>query len=1066
MPPFISRKRHASTPPAEQPLPKKSKASGPSQTREAPAASTVHDKRRFLDSLAGSDESSLSDADSDDFEDVMPQAEADGESEEDDADWEDALKPESVSVSAAPRPVLGGDLELTLGDRNETISYTDGKKKGPSKLDRQKRLNAHRMHVQFLMFHNAVRNAWACDKKTQEILVSQLPSQIQQVVNTWKLDCGDRLGSDRKGKRSVWKGNSKKPKKRGEQKHPRDWGGTADRLEEGTVNLSHGDPTIRLLKYLARYWQKRFRVIAPGLRKIGHRPVRELQKDIQSFRNEKHNPQEHGERVASIVGFRQSAKRCEGSRDLGAQLFISLLRGLGIETRLVANLQPTGFGWNKNEDAPPRKRTKQEVDLIEDDQSNEIDEDEVEQRSQAHGVSGSKVASSRSRRPSRRAQDDIHNGSKETPFDLSSDSELSETISASDDSVVEITPLPKKKPAARKFDRDLKFPVYWAEVVSPVLLKVYPVDPILQGAPATSEDRLADFEPRGSKAEKAKQVIAYVIAHSSDGTAKDVTTRYLKRHLWPGKTKGVRVPPEKVPIHNKRGKVKRYEEYDWFKTVMSSYKRRDKQRTEVDDIEDATDLKPAESVKRPIKEGDESLQWYKQSADFCLERLLRREEALIPGAEAVRIFKSGKGENAKEEPVFRREDVVPVKTEESWHKEGRQPKPDALPLKHAPFRAVTTARKREIEELTRRNNGIKPMQGLFSKAQTEYIIPPPIENGVIPKNQYGNIDCFVPRMVPKGAVHVPYRGLVKVCKKLEIDYAEAVTGFEFGNRMAVPVVQGVVVAAEHEPALLSAWEEEEEKRRIKEDEKRQTLILGTWRKFLMGLRILEKMRTEYGADDVDRAKDSVNPFTNPNKTRQAPTSAEDGIGGGFLLEEEDPEQEQGSTGELEIVDDRKDRRNPSIGGGVTTATPEEASEKVFDHSHEDSASSELSSQPVESDDEEVSDSEVAPPKRASTRKQPQQKALPKKTPSRRSARSSGRKSTYFEGSSHDDTGHDETDAGITGLKESEDDEPRSLARTKPTKPQIQKIKTSYQTKTPSKGTSNKGRGRGRPRKTL
>ena len=207
------------------------------------------------------------------------------------------------------------------------------------------------------------------------------------------------------------------------------------------------------------------------------------------------------------------------------------------------------------------------------------------------------------------------------------------------------------------------------------------------------------------------------------------------------------------------------------------------------------------------------------------------------------------------------------RTGESWHKEGRQVKPGEHPMKMVPVRAVTLLRKREVEE-AERDTGEKLKQGLYARDQTDWIIPPPIENGLIPKNAFGNIDCYVPTMVPEGAVHIRYKGTVKVCKKLEIDYAEAVTGFEFGKQRAVPVITGVVVAKQYEKMVIDAWKIDEEERRKKEDGKREKVALAMWRKFLMGLRIVERVREEYGGDAAAHVKEDINPFTNRNKRKQ------------------------------------------------------------------------------------------------------------------------------------------------------------------------------------------------------
>ncbi|KAE8550078.1 hypothetical protein EYB25_008609 [Talaromyces marneffei] len=212
-------------------------------------------------------------------------------------------------------------------------------------------------------------------------------------------------------------------------------------------------------------------------------------------------------------------------------------------------------------------------------------------------------------------------------------------------------------------------------------------------------------------------------------------------------------------------------------------------------------------------------------------------------------------------------------------------------------------RKREVEELTRQT-GQKPLQGLYARYQTEFIIPPPIENGVIPKNEYGNIDCFVPTMVPRGATHIPYSGTVRICKKLGIDYAEAVTGFEFGSKMAVPVIEGVVVAEENADLVRDAWRADQEVRREKERLAQEKRILQTWRKFVMGLRIMERVRAEYG-DDGDAELD--NPFQRRHKSAEKPKvtehegherdyeeedhhhheDADADLGGGFLLPGQD-----------------------------------------------------------------------------------------------------------------------------------------------------------------------------------
>ena len=816
MPPFVPRKRSHS----EDPSPVK---------RQAQDAST---KPFSIEESSDSEESSLSDVPADIAEPTpVNQSDNDDDDDEDededeDIDWEDAID----SKTSATTPTLAGpelqDLELTL-DKNEAhvSDLLDGKK-GPSKIERQIRIQSHCMHVQCLLYHNAIRNAWINDATVHDTLRHKLPEGIHKEVKRWRIATGLELPEP---KPEPPKSKNKKKGKQRQSKKKEEWGPDSERLEPGQPDMSRGDPIITLLKVLVAYWKTKFRITAPGLRKHGYRPVSSLESIITDFRKEEHDPERHGERIASIDEFRTAAENMQGSRDVGAQLFTALIRALGIEARLVSNLQPLGFGWTKAEVYTPSKTDEAHAD--------------------------------------------------EKPKTVPEDSGLESDMAPN--------PRKKRKKSEARYDQDLQFPVYWTEVASPATNEIISVDALVLPKPlALTADQQEAFEPRGAKAERAKQVICYVIAHSADGTAKDVTTRYLRRRTWPGKTKGFRFPIQKLPIPGRRGQSF---EYDWFRNVMRGYVRRPDQRTKVDEIEDAKDLQRKQPEKKKPAQATDTLQSLRTSTEFVLERFLRREEALKPDAESVRTFTAGKGARAKEEPVFKRADVVKCMSAESWHKEGRQIQPGAVPLKKVPIRAVTLIRKREVDEI-HRETGEKPMQGLYALDQTEFIIPPPIRDGIIPKNNYGNIDCFVPSMVPRGATHVPYPGTVRLCKKLGIDYAEAVTGFEFGSKMAVPVIQGVVVASENEDLLKDAWRIDAAEKRKREELKAEKRILQTWRKFLFGLRIAERVREEYGGGDpfADRERDAHNPFAKRKQQSNEQPEPTVGHGEDHLEEDHDP----------------------------------------------------------------------------------------------------------------------------------------------------------------------------------
>jgi xeroderma pigmentosum group C-complementing protein len=60
------------------------------------------------------------------------------------------------------------------------------------------------------------------------------------------------------------------------------------------------------------------------------------------------------------------------------------------------------------------------------------------------------------------------------------------------------------------------------------------------------------------------------------------------------------------------------------------------------------------------------------------------------------------------------------------------------------------------------------------------------------------------------------------------------------------VVEGIVVAAENEEMVLDAWREDEQIRVEKEAAKKEKEVLARWKKFLVGLRIRQRINQVYG----------------------------------------------------------------------------------------------------------------------------------------------------------------------------------------------------------------------------
>lgn len=134
---------------------------------------------------------------------------------------------------------------------------------------------------------------------------------------------------------------------------------------------------------------------------------------------------------------------------------------------------------------------------------------------------------------------------------------------------------------------------------------------------------------------------------------------------------------------------------------------------------------------------------------------------------------------------------------------------------------------------------------LFGIWQTKDYEPPVAENGVVPRNGYGNVELFKACMLPIGTVHLQLPGLNRVCKKLGIDCAQAVVGFDSNGGWPFPVYDGFVVCKEFEEKVIDAWNRDRDEQEKKEQEKIEKRVYGNWKKLIKGLIIRERLKVKY-----------------------------------------------------------------------------------------------------------------------------------------------------------------------------------------------------------------------------
>lgn len=180
--------------------------------------------------------------------------------------------------------------------------------------------------------------------------------------------------------------------------------------------------------------------------------------------------------------------------------------------------------------------------------------------------------------------------------------------------------------------------------------------------------------------------------------------------------------------------------------------------------------------------------------------------------------------------------------------------------------------------------------GQYALFQTEVYIPPRVVGGRIPKNAFGNLDVYVPSMVPPGAVHIRSREAKNAARLLKVDYADAVSGFQFKGRRGIAVVEGIVVASEYEDAINTTLEGFAHVRNEILEERRSLEALRLWKRFFVGLRIVERLKGYKGVDEVEEEERLATQQLHKEieeKMAQYPDHAPEDSGGGFFVDQDD-----------------------------------------------------------------------------------------------------------------------------------------------------------------------------------
>uniref|UniRef100_A0A8W7Q262 Rad4 beta-hairpin domain-containing protein n=1 Tax=Anopheles coluzzii TaxID=1518534 RepID=A0A8W7Q262_ANOCL len=337
---------------------------------------------------------------------------------------------------------------------------------------------------------------------------------------------------------------------------------------------------------------------------------------------------------------------------------------------------------------------------------------------------------------------------------------------------------------------------YWVEVFCEHEDKWITID-VLKGSVYNLEDIV----------KQATQPIAYVLAWNNDGTIKDVSPRYISR------------------LGSKKSKLR--VEDAWLEKALRPYRGKRTKRDLIEDVKFDRLLN-----KRPFPE---QIGEYKNHPKYAIERYLLRNEAIYPRDAPILG-------HIRDEPIYLRDCVHTLHSRESWLRQAK-----TVRLHEEPYKVVKA--KAKYDRFTGAAITGQTVE-LFGEWQVQDYVPPVAKDGLVPRSAYGNVDLFQPCMLPKGTVHLQLPGLNRICRRMRIDCAQAITGFEYRNGGCQAVYDGFVVCEEFRDRLLDEWYAEQVELQEKEDERRRKRIYGNWRRLIMGLCIRKKLKDRYNFDNM------------------------------------------------------------------------------------------------------------------------------------------------------------------------------------------------------------------------
>lgn len=371
-----------------------------------------------------------------------------------------------------------------------------------------------------------------------------------------------------------------------------------------------------------------------------------------------------------------------------------------------------------------------------------------------------------------------------------------------------------------------------------------------------------------------KNSLRYVVAFAGLG-AKDVTRRYCnkwykieKQRIDPVWWDNTLAPLKELELRATSG-VCQLEPFNTNKLVKDEAVEVSGQSgTSSHFVATRSSLEDMELETRALTEPlPTNQQAYKNHHLYALERWLTKYQILHPKG-PILGFCSG-------HPVYPRTSVQILHSKIRWLREGLQVRANESPAK-----VLKRTSKNNKEHPFEADDEIQDGDGknieLYGVWQTEPLCLPRAVDGKVPKNERGQVDVWSEKCLPPGTAHLRLPRVYLAAKRLGIDYAPAMVGFEFRKGGSTPIFDGIVVCTEFKDSIMEAYVEEEEKRRAEEKKRNEAQAISRWYQLLSSIVTRQRLNHRYGSGSVSTRSNMV------PKTKD--TNQDDGQSAGCMEE--------------------------------------------------------------------------------------------------------------------------------------------------------------------------------------